>query len=99
MALNLTFIQEKAVAEAISKQRLVFLVKQLVSWTEKSMSGHLQREVFELLVIILPLIEDVYGSYWLGIMNFLLGFMKGYDCDLRREKNNKRYVKRGSERL
>lgn len=80
-------------AEAISKQRLVFLVKQLVSWIKKPISTHLQREIFELLVIVLPLIEDVYGSYWLDIMNFLFSLMKGYDCDLRREKNNKKYVK------
>ncbi|KAI9683372.1 MAG: hypothetical protein M1829_005444 [Trizodia sp. TS-e1964] len=58
----------------IPTQRLIFLVKNLLSWPKAdrfSGSGPLLSEIAKVLKDVLPLVKDIYGSHWDGALEFL----------------------------
>jgi hypothetical protein len=48
----------------VPQNRLVFAVKQILSWFEADFNIQLLSESFHALQTLLPAIKDVYGSYW-----------------------------------
>ena len=78
--------------ETVAKQRLVFLVKQLVLWLDDPISKSTKREIMEVLVIILPLIESFYGSHWKDVMTFMFSIIKSHPVVPCIELTYERYI-------
>ena len=80
----------------IAKQRLIFLVKQLISWLCYPMLNSMKREILEILAVVLPLNEEVYGSHWSDTMAFLLttfeSFAKSRSIKLDHNKSVKKLI-------
>lgn len=58
---------------SIAKQRLVFLMKHLVSWLQDDNADDLAKaEICKLLQVVLPTIRDLYGSHWSQILEMLV---------------------------
>lgn len=55
--------------------RIVFAVKQIISWLDKpeKLSHPLRAEICRVLRQLLPCMSDVYGSYWEKTITFCLG--------------------------
>ncbi|PGH37091.1 hypothetical protein GX50_00074 [[Emmonsia] crescens] len=72
VTLNLLIHGENNIAQNVPKPRLVFLVKHLVDCLQsQSPSPGLVSEILKLLVNILPLVREIYGSHWSNIFEFL----------------------------
>ncbi|PGG97584.1 hypothetical protein AJ79_09147 [Helicocarpus griseus UAMH5409] len=72
VTLNLLLQGENNIAQNVPKPRLVFLVKHLIDClqSESPLPG-LVSEILKLLVNILPLIKEIYGSHWSSTLEFL----------------------------
>ena len=59
----------------VSSQRVVFLVKNILSTYEGSETGtspsH-KAEVMRLLQTVLPMIQDIYGSHWTSTLDLII---------------------------
>ncbi|EQL34360.1 hypothetical protein BDFG_03719 [Blastomyces dermatitidis ATCC 26199] len=72
VTLNLLICGESNITQNVPKPRLVFLVKHLVDCLQsQSPPQGLVSEILKLLVNILPLIREIYGSHWSNIFEFL----------------------------
>ncbi|KAG5301557.1 leucine carboxyl methyltransferase [Histoplasma ohiense] len=72
VSLNLLISGESNIAQSVPKPRLVFLVKHLVDFLQsQSPPQSLVSEILKLLVNILPLIREIYGSHWSDVFGFL----------------------------
>ncbi|KGM92702.1 ubiquitin-protein ligase RKR1 [Paracoccidioides brasiliensis Pb18] len=72
VTLNLLLQDENNISRNMPKPRLVFLVKHLVNYLDSEPRlQSLDSEILKLLVNILPLIKDIYGSHWSSILEFL----------------------------
>ena len=61
----------------VAQNRLVFAVKQILSWTESlATDNYLSSEVCRALQILLPAIKSVYGSYWETSLAFCVAIWK-----------------------
>ena len=64
--------QEDVVYE-IPQQRIIFYVKHIVSCLRQNdLPLSLHAEICKSLVVVLPHIKDIYGSFWLDIINVLI---------------------------
>ncbi|KAJ4345091.1 hypothetical protein N0V95_005938 [Ascochyta clinopodiicola] len=67
-----TILSQDGIAETIAKQRLIFFVKQVVPWLDTTHgSTEVRAEVCRTLTVLLPLMSDLYGEHWGGILNAL----------------------------
>ncbi|KAJ9649033.1 hypothetical protein H2199_000946 [Coniosporium tulheliwenetii] len=58
-------------AESIAKQRLVFFVKHVIPWLQDDeTTDSIQAEVCRALVVLLPLMKDIYGPYWADLLGW-----------------------------
>ncbi|PGG96199.1 hypothetical protein GX51_07940 [Blastomyces parvus] len=72
VTLNLLIHGESNITQNVQKQRLVFLVKHLVDCLQsQSPPQGLVSEILKLLVNILPLVREIYGSHWSNVFEFL----------------------------
>ncbi|OJD26972.1 hypothetical protein ACJ73_01642 [Blastomyces percursus] len=72
VTLNLLISGESNITQNVQKPRLVFLVKHLVDCLQsQSPPQGLVSEILKLLVNILPLVREIYGSHWSNVFEFL----------------------------
>ncbi|KAK3066726.1 hypothetical protein LTR53_016805, partial [Teratosphaeriaceae sp. CCFEE 6253] len=64
--------QEDAVA-SIAKQRLIFLVKHLISALPASSATQVTAEICKALALLLPSMQDMYGEHWSQVLTYLQG--------------------------
>ena len=55
---------QEGLIDRVAKQRIIFLVKRLVSWFGMSASDRVKSEILRVLAKLLPAIEDMYGEHW-----------------------------------
>lgn len=56
----------------VAKQRLIFLVKHILTWPEQSaVPAEIIAETFKLLCVVLPAISDIYGEQWTQVLSFI----------------------------
>ncbi len=71
MLLNCIIQGEEDIISEIPQQRLVFFVNNIVKiLREGKMRRHIKTEVFRALTVILPLIKEIYGSFWTALIGF-----------------------------
>lgn len=71
MLLNCILQGEAEIIPEIPQQRLVFFVNNIVKiLSEGKMHRHIKTEVFKALTVILPLIKEIYGSFWVALIGF-----------------------------
>lgn len=59
-------------ASSIPTQRLVFLVKHLISCLQSEIKSHgLRAEIMRTLTFVLPCLNEIYGSHWEDSMEIL----------------------------
>lgn len=69
--LNAIIQNVENVAESIAKQRLVFFVKHVIPWLQDDeTTDSIQAEVCRALVVLLPLMKDIYGPYWADLLGW-----------------------------
>ncbi|KZM23839.1 zinc ion binding [Ascochyta rabiei] len=67
-----TVLSQDGIAETIAKQRLIFFVKQIVPWLDRTHGSlEIRAEVCRALTVLLPLMSDLYGEHWGDILNAL----------------------------
>lgn len=76
VVLNAILQTQEDIVSVIAKNRLVFLVKQLVSWLETGASFAVKAEICKALFKLLPGMADMYGEHWAQIMEVLISFWK-----------------------
>ena len=70
--LNTLFAEDESVAASIPTQRLVFLVKHLVSCLQSEIKSHgVKAEIIRTLTLVLPCLSEIYGSHWEDIVEIL----------------------------
>ncbi|OOG00697.1 hypothetical protein ASPCADRAFT_37833 [Aspergillus carbonarius ITEM 5010] len=70
--LNLLLSGEEDVAASIPTQRLVFLIKHLIQCLQsEGTSLSVKAEIFQTLAVMLPNLQDIYGSHWEACMDIL----------------------------
>lgn len=76
----------------VPQNRLVFAVKQILSWTEtlESDDHRLAAEVCHTLQRLLPSIKDVYGSYWENALKFCVSIWQSNNTHNSGELSNER---------
>jgi hypothetical protein len=63
---------QDGIVESIAKQRLVFFVKHVVPWLqEEGVAQSIKAELCRALMVLLPLMSDMYGEHWGDILNSL----------------------------
>ena len=73
----------------VAQNRLVFAVKQILSWTEDlpGTDHRLASEACYALQRLLPSIKDVYGTYWETALNFCISIWESIDArDISNER-------------
>jgi E3 ubiquitin-protein ligase listerin len=69
IVLNLMFDNQDGLGQTIAKPRLVSFVKHVVPWLhEEAVSLALRAEICKALVVLLPLMSDIYDSLWGNIL-------------------------------
>lgn len=70
--LNILFAEDQSVAASIPTQRLVFLVKHLISCLQSDIRSYgLKAEIIQTLGFVLPCLGEIYGSHWEDIFEIL----------------------------
>jgi hypothetical protein len=70
--LNTLLYGQEDIKRSIAKQRLVFFIKHLVPWLDSSeVALPIRAEVCRALTALLPIMSDIYGEHWGGILNAL----------------------------
>ncbi|GKZ19947.1 hypothetical protein AbraCBS73388_005061 [Aspergillus brasiliensis] len=70
--LNLLLTGEEEVATSIPTQRLVFLIKHLIQCLQsEDASLSIKAEIFQVLAVMLPNLQEIYGSHWEDCMDIL----------------------------
>ncbi|KAI2831340.1 hypothetical protein CBS147321_2674 [Aspergillus niger] len=70
--LNLLLSGEEEVAASIPTQRLVFLIKHLIQCLQsEGASLSIKAEIFQVLAVMLPNLQEIYGSHWEDCMDIL----------------------------
>ncbi|OQO11710.1 hypothetical protein B0A48_03437 [Cryoendolithus antarcticus] len=72
LTLNAVLRTQEDMAECIAKQRLIFLVKHVVSWLQSSESSVITTETAKLLSSLLPAMKDMYGDHWTQLCEALV---------------------------
>ncbi len=71
MLLNCIIQGQEDMISEVPQQRLVFFVKHIDSiLREVKLSHHVKTEIFKALIIILPPIKEIYGSFWAALIEF-----------------------------
>jgi E3 ubiquitin-protein ligase listerin len=72
--LNIIVDDGNGIASLVAKQRIVFLVRHLTSSLRNGIASlPIRAEILKCLTVFLPVIKDIYGSYWADISEFLVG--------------------------
>ncbi|OAL43985.1 RING zinc finger protein-like protein [Pyrenochaeta sp. DS3sAY3a] len=62
---------QEGITESIAKQRLIFFVKHVTSWLQDtSVLRSLKAELCRALLVLLPIISDMYGEHWGDILHY-----------------------------
>lgn len=70
--LNLLIVEDESVVVSIPTQRLVFLVKHLIQCLQSEMESlGLKAEIVKTLTLVLPCLNEIYGSHWEESMDIL----------------------------
>jgi E3 ubiquitin-protein ligase listerin len=79
ICLNATLMAYGSSGLPVAQNRLVFAVKQILSWMDNghSLSLALAAESCRSLQFLLPSIENVYGPYWQASIDFCLAYWEG----------------------
>lgn len=72
--LNAILYTQEDVVVAVAKNRLIFLVKRLVSWLESDTSPAVKSEVCKALTKLLHGMADMYGEHWAQIIAAVTSF-------------------------
>ena len=67
-----TLLSQEDISASIAKQRLVFFVKHVVPWLQADdVARPVKAELCRALIILLPLMSDMYGEHWTDILSSL----------------------------
>ncbi|KAI8938604.1 hypothetical protein NX059_004477 [Plenodomus lindquistii] len=67
-----TLLKQEDLWESIAKQRLVFFVKHVIPWLQVDMVARpVKAELCRALIVLLPLMSDMYGEHWAEILKSL----------------------------
>lgn len=70
--LNAIIQNQDSIADGIPQQRLVFLVKHLISNLGQGItSSAVIAETLKVFTVVLPIIKGIYGSHWTDILRFI----------------------------
>ena len=70
--LNLILHGQENAGEDIAKQRVIFFIKHVVPWLQDdTVDLSTQAEICQSMSILLPLMDDIYGSHWAEILQYL----------------------------
>lgn len=75
-----SIVQVQDTAETIAKQRLIFFVKHVIPWLHQQdppLSLPVQAEVCRVLGVMLPYMNDIYGSHWSDVLSYLTELWSG----------------------
>lgn len=76
IVLNAILYTQEDIVSAVAKNRLIFLVKHVVSWLETEARLPIKAEICKALVKLLPGMVDMYGEHWSQIVELLITFWK-----------------------
>ncbi|KAF2478305.1 RING zinc finger protein-like protein [Lindgomyces ingoldianus] len=70
--LNAILSSQEEIAQSIAKQRIIFFVKHALPFLGDSQCPlPIRSELCRALTVLLPLMSDMYGEHWVGILNSL----------------------------
>ncbi|KAF2083345.1 RING zinc finger protein-like protein [Saccharata proteae CBS 121410] len=75
--LNTLIHNQEELGTTIAKQRLIFLVKHIMAWLDldaETVGANMRAETYRALMVLLPLMKDIYGSHWTEILGSLTSF-------------------------
>ncbi|KAK6428119.1 hypothetical protein LTR95_015740, partial [Oleoguttula sp. CCFEE 5521] len=81
VTLNAVLRAQDDMAECIAKQRLVFLVKHVITWLQTSVPSNLITETAKLLSNLLPAMKDMYGEHWTQLCEALTAIWATLQAD------------------
>ncbi|KAH8659186.1 hypothetical protein BGZ60DRAFT_120170 [Tricladium varicosporioides] len=78
VSLNATLAVYQEDEIPVAKNRVIFAVKQILSWTETiaSENPQLSSEACRVLQVLLPAMKDVYGTYWESTLDFCISIWR-----------------------
>jgi hypothetical protein len=81
ITLNTILSSQDDVVGVIAKQRLIFLIKHVISWLEPQCDSQVRAEVAKAMAYLLPGMQDMYGEHWSQILTALTGIWAQADQD------------------
>lgn len=71
--MNIILQDQEELASTISKQRVIFFAKHTIQWlTNGEVSAAVKAESCKVLTVVLPHMQDIYGTHWADILEFLV---------------------------
>ena len=72
VCVNVILQDQEELASTISKQRLIFFAKHMIQWlAREEISAAVKAEACKVLTMVLPHMQDIYGTHWADILEFL----------------------------
>ncbi|KAI7233960.1 hypothetical protein KC330_g5103 [Hortaea werneckii] len=79
VSLNCILHTQEEAAEAIAKQRLIFVVKRLIPALSTETTGKLKAEICKALTVLLPGMQDMYGEHWMQVLSYITSIWSAGD--------------------
>jgi hypothetical protein len=76
VVLNAILYTQDDIVAAIAKNRLIFLVKRVISWLDTDASLTVKAEICKALAKLLSGMADMYGEHWAEVIGHLISFWK-----------------------
>lgn len=74
IVLNAILNTQEDIVATVAKNRLIFMVKRVLSWLDSNASQAVKAEICKALTNLLPGMVDMYGEHWTEIIERLISF-------------------------